>query len=122
MFFPKPRKIKINIFFQKIFEKKNIFQEIKLPKFFRVCREVRLISDQVAPLENKTPGVDPKLRPFLRISEMKIKQGKTSSVLSKVGHFLLLLWVIKMRRQLQTSNIDYIKEFILKQRNILTQF
>ena len=47
-------------------------QEIKLPKFFRVCKEVRLISDQVGPLENKTPGVDPKLRPFLRISEMKI--------------------------------------------------
>ena len=54
-----------------MFEKK-IFEEMRLPKFFRVCREVRLISDQVGPLENKTPGVDPKLRPFLRISEMKI--------------------------------------------------
>ena len=90
MFFPKPRKIKINMFFSRKYLKKYIFNEIKLPKFFRVCREVRLISDQVAPLENKTPGVDPKLRPFLRISEMKIKQGKTSSVLTKVGHFLLL--------------------------------
>ena len=51
--------------------KKNVFEEMKLPKFFRVCKEVRLISDQVGPLENKTPGVDPKLRPFLRISEIK---------------------------------------------------
>ena len=72
MFFPKPMNIKIDIFFQKKYLQKNTFEEIKLPKFFRVCKEVRLISDQVGPLENKTPGVDPKLRPFLRISERKI--------------------------------------------------
>ena len=73
MFFPKPEKIKVNIYIlSKNIWKGNIFQEIELPKFFRVCKEVRLISDQVGPLENKTPGVDPKLRPFLRISEIKI--------------------------------------------------
>ena len=57
---------------------------MKLPKFFRVCKEVRLISDQVGPLENKTPGVDPKLRPFLRISEIKTMYVNQVYFLQKV--------------------------------------
>ena len=89
-----------------------------VPKFFRVCREVRLISDQVAPLENKTPGVDPKLRPFLRISEMKIKQGKTSSVLTKVGHFLLLAFFGLSNALFVTSKIEFSNSPIVQFSNL----
>ena len=35
------------------------------PKSLKVWSEVLLIAVQVGPLENKTPGIEPRLRPFL---------------------------------------------------------
>ena len=38
------------------------------PKSFKIWRDVLRNSVQVVPLENNTPGVDPKLNPLLRMS------------------------------------------------------